>query len=394
MEQTKFPERKYDNMEEKKWVAGWGCAETTTAQTISDTIEDITFRYVIYPTMNASAVRLHFSNLCGHETIRVDKVYVAVRSSWKAAVPGTAVEVLVGGKSGFTLDPGADCVSDPAEFTVEPGREFFVSMYIKDRTELCSGHWNGNALITKYYSRGDYAAAEDIPTLTYGDGGPYVFLHTIDFLTNPDCKAIVAFGDSITAQPWPDCLNRRFGELGITNRAVVRKGIGGGRVLRDYQCRIKKHWGVAGIKRFERDVCQAGVETVFVLHGINDIIHPGVNSPICPMSELPTSEELISGYRTYIEIAHKHGMKIYLATILPCPRCMNDGGAREAIRCEANEWIRTQKEADGFIDFEAAVWREEDHKQLKPEYDSGDHLHPSLNGANHMAHSIPEEFFR
>ena len=37
---------------------------------------------------------------------------------------------------------------------------------------------------------------------------------------------------------------------------------------------------------------------------------------------------------------------------------------------------------------------EEDHKQMMPEYDSGDHLHPSLNGANHMAHSIPEEYFR
>lgn len=381
-------------MEEKKWTAGWGCAVTTTAQAVSDYVEDITFRYVIYPTMNATALRLHFSNLYGHEAVKVDKVYVALRNDWKAAVPGTARKVTFNGNDSFTLGAGEDCVSDPVDFDVTPGQEFFVSMYIKDKTELCSGHWNSNALITKYFSRGDYAAADDIPNLSYGDGGPYVFLHTIDFLTSSDCRAIIAFGDSITAQPWPDWLNRRLVETGVTNRAVIRKGIGGGRVLREYQCRIKKHWGVAGVKRFEKDVVQAGADRVFVLHGINDIIHPGYNNPLCPMSELPTAEELIGGYKTYINIAHKHGMKIYLATILPCPRCLNDGGAKEELRCAANEWIRTQTEADGVIDFEAAVWREDDHKQMIPEYDSGDHLHPSLAGAKHMAYSIPEEYYK
>ena len=50
-------------MQNTKWVCGWGTAIDTTTQTITDYIEDITFRYVIYPTMPASAVRLHFSNL-------------------------------------------------------------------------------------------------------------------------------------------------------------------------------------------------------------------------------------------------------------------------------------------------------------------------------------------
>lgn len=380
-------------MNEKKWVAGWGCATNTTTQMIADSIEDITFRYVIYPTMNATAMRLHFSNLCGTEPIAVDKVCVARRREWKAAVPGTSVNVTFGGKMGFRLEAGEECVSDPVEFAVEPAAEFFVSMYIKEKTQLMSGHTNGGEYIAKYYSRGDYAAADDIPEMTVGEGCPYVFLNTIDFLTESDHKAIIAFGDSITAQPWPDCFARRLVELGVNNRSIVRKGIGGNRVLREYQYRIKKHWGVAGIKRFEHDILQAGADRVFVLHGINDIIHPGVNNPFCPMSELPTAEELIGGYKKYIEIAHKHGMKIYLSTLLPCPRCLNDGGVREEIRCAANEWIRTSGQADGVIDYEAALRREDDPKQMIPEYDSGDHLHPSLAGARKMAYSIPEEFF-
>jgi hypothetical protein len=59
-----------------------------------------------------------------------------------------------------------------------------------------------------------------------------------------------------------------------------------------------------------------------------------------------------------------------------------------------NAWIRTNDLCDGVIDFEAAVWDENDHKQMRPECDSGDHLHPSLEGATVMAYSIPEELFR
>ena len=90
-------------MENKKWVAGWGTCENVTTQTIADHIEDITFRYVIYPTLDADALRLHFSNLRGTEKIKVNSVFVARRDKWKAAVPGTSREVYFGGSSGFEL---------------------------------------------------------------------------------------------------------------------------------------------------------------------------------------------------------------------------------------------------------------------------------------------------
>jgi len=248
------------------------------------------------------------------------------------------------------------------------------------------------------YTEKDLAGAYPEPQMAnYTSLGLDTYITTSrgEYLTREDCKSIVAFGDSITAQPWPDCFARRLTELGIDNRAIIRRGIGGNRVLRDYKFRIKKHWGEAGIKRFEHTLDTAvGADAVIVLHGINDIIHPGVNNPICPMSELPTPEELIEGYRTYIAIAHKLGLKIYLATLLPCPRCLNDGGYREEIRLAANEWIRTTDEHDGVIDFEAAVRREDDPQQMILEYDSGDHLHPSLAGAKKMAWSIPEEYFK
>ena len=111
-------------MANTKWVCGWGTAIDTTLQAITEYVEDITFRYVIYPTMPASAVRLHFSNLYGTESVTVDKIFVAKRSAGKESKPGTTVEVLVDGKSGFTLAPGAELVTDPAAFELAPAEEY------------------------------------------------------------------------------------------------------------------------------------------------------------------------------------------------------------------------------------------------------------------------------
>lgn len=381
-------------MQNKKWVAGWGTSVTVIAQCHADYIKDQTFRYVFYPTMNATAVRIHFSNEYGEESATINEVYLAKRTSGEYVDASTNRQVTFGGKNELTLLPGETCVSDEIEFDVHVGEEFDVSMYFKDFTQMVTGHHNNGYYIKKYYGKGDHAASAEIPLKEYGEGGPYAFINTIDFLTDADddCKAIVAFGDSITAQPWPDCLSRRIVELGITNRSIVRKAIGGSRMLRSYTYRIKTHWGVPGIERFERDVVQAGVEKVFVLHGINDIIHPNDNNRLCPMSELPEASEMIeNGYKKYIEIAHKHGIKIYLATILPYSRNPAEAEKRESIRMAVNEWIRTNDLCDGVIDFEEAVRNPDNPKEMLAEYDSGDHLHPSLAGAKRLADFIPVE---
>ena len=85
-------------------------------------------------------------------------------------------------------------------------------------------------------------------------------------------------------------------------------------------------------------------------------------------------------------------MKIYLATLLPCPRWLAGDEVREETRCRVNEWIRTTYLIDGVIDFERAVMDPNDPKRIAPEYDSGDQLHPSLAGAARMADSVPLEF--
>ena len=57
-----------------------------------------------------------------------------------------------------------------------------------------------------------------------------------------------------------------------------------------------------------------------------------------------------------------------------------------------NNWIRTQKEADGVVDFDKANQDPADPLQLFPAFDKGDHLHPSWPGAENMAESVPGEY--
>lgn len=381
-------------MAHTKWVCGWSTPSNTLTQHICDYFKDMTFRYQIFSTIDASALRIHLTNLHGHEPVTINAASAAICTSGMAVDPTTVTAITFGGSASVTLQPGEECISDPAELTIAAGQTVSVSTYFAGLTEFRAGHTNNGPYLKKYMTHGNYAAAETFPWETYGEPNSYINFCAVDFLTSEDVTAIVAFGDSITAQPWPDCLAHRLYDLGIRNHTVCREGIGGNRVLRDYVHRIKKHWGVRGIERFAHDIDREGADRVFILHGINDIIHPGVNNPLCPMHELPTAEELIEGYKTYIRIARAQGKKVYMATLLPCPRCMNDDGIREEIRCAANAWIRSTDLIDGVIDFEAAVWNPGDHKQMYPEYDSGDHLHPSFAGAKKMADSIPLEYLK
>ena len=381
-------------MENNKWVAAWGCAETFTTQNVSNVIENTTFRYVVHSPLNGSKIRLYFSNRLGNEDVKIDKVCIAPYVGGGKVDASKSVYVTFDGKQECFMKKGEKAVSDEIEFPTECGKNFAISLYIKDQTELWCGHWNSGHFIKKFYGVGDYAADTEIDVDAVGEGGPYVFLYQADVLTGEDSEAIVAFGDSITAQPWPDWLVRRMLEEGITNRSVVRRGIGGNRILREYKCRMKRHYGEIGVNRFERDVCIAGASKVFLLHGINDIIHPNPESPYCPMEHFPSFEDITAGYQHYIDTAHKNGLKIYVATLLPMHRKAADPARTEDMRCRMNEWIRNNKDIDGLIDFEAAVWKEDNHKLIEPVCDSGDHLHPSLEGARRMAYCIPEEYYK
>ena len=381
-------------MENTKWVALWGNAPSYCERRTADYTKDTTLRYQITPTLSGQTIRLHFHNLLGQDDVTLTKVSVALSNDRRAIDAATAVPVTFSGNHDVTIAKGTEVCSDEIPFEVTAGKPFAVSIYLGEFTDMTSAVAPSGPLVHNCFAKGDYCSAAEIPIDKALGCNYYYFLYTIDVLTAESNHAIVAFGDSITAQSWPDWLTLRILETKDPSCSVIRRGIGGSRVLREYSCHQTRHYGQSGLNRFERDIrSAAGADTVVVLHGINDIIHPDGVNPFRPMCDLPTAEELIEGLRFYIQTAHKQNMKIYLATILPFEGWRTYNTERNLIRMTVNNWIRNNQEADGFIDFDAALKDPEKPNALTSLYASGDKLHPSTEGAQKMAQTIPEQLF-
>jgi lysophospholipase L1-like esterase len=145
---------------------------------------------------------------------------------------------------------------------------------------------------------------------------------------------------------------------------------------------------VSALARFDRDVlAQAGVTHVFVLEGINDL---GIGALFMD-GPRPTAPELIAGHRQLIARARARGLKIFASTLLPYEGTAFPGywtPEGEAIRQAFNQWLRSSKEHDGIVDFDAVIRDPSQPTKMLPRFDSGDHLHPSDAGYQAMAEAF------
>ena len=90
--------------------------------------------------------------------------------------------------------------------------------------------------------------------------------------------------------------------------------------------------------------------------------------------------------------AHGRGLKVYLATITPFGKCFyDDSFFKEAARQTVNQWIRTNKEADGFIDFDELMRDPQHPSQLREDLQE-DWLHPNAKGYRVMGEYAAKYF--
>jgi len=231
----------------------------------------------------------------------------------------------------------------------------------------------------------------------------WFWLAGIDVLAPCESGAIAALGESTTdgAQStidanhrWPDYLARRL--LLQPNQhkmGVLNEGLDGNRLLND-------GLGPNGMGRFDRDLLsQPGLSHVIVYFGINDI-GTGWSGGLNPDQEVSV-DQIIQGYRQLIERAHTRGATIDGATITPFKGGFVPGTpfpfyspANETKRQQVNSWIRTSGEFDGVIDFDRVLRDPSDPSRLLPQFDSGDHVHPTDEGYEAMADAIDLRLFR
>lgn len=375
-------------MENKHWASVWGNAISIGENRPESYNKNLTIRYPVYTQFGGESLRLTYDNYCGTDDVTLTKTTVQIN--------GKFYPVTFGGKRDAFIKAGENIISDELECEIIPQTLIVVSFYFEDFTQLRSAVYTSGPLTEGIYAIGDMTETDIIPQDIARSTNIIYFLSNISVLTSAQNRTIVCYGDSITAQDWPEYLTLRCNREEKLNTAVIRRAASGTRMLREYNCITYESYGLMGSKRFDHEVPTDGADTVIIQHGINDIIHPvgkEVN-PFRPMSDMPTLDELIECMKFYIEKSRAYGYKVYVGTLLPIEGWRTYAPFREEIRHAFNEWIRTTDLIDGCIDFDKAVRDPERPTRFLPEYDSGDHLHPSKAGYKKMADIVPDELLK
>ncbi|WP_229786777.1 SGNH/GDSL hydrolase family protein [Actinokineospora fastidiosa] len=386
------------------WVGTWASVPTATPVSGTAELRDETVRQVLRTSIGGDQLRLRLTNEFGDVALRVGEVRVALRAGTKGTDidPATDRAVTFGGQRSVTIPAGSPLLSDPVELRLPAAADLVVSIYLPDTTPVTTVH--GFAYQENVIAAGN--ATDDRSVTVAETITQWYFLSGVSVRTRqPHAKAVVALGDSITNgfetavganHRYPDLLAERLRHTGVLNL-----GVAGNRLLHDPNPpaghpaeAYAAYFGQSALRRFDRDVlAQPGVEHVIVLLGVNDLGHPGTSAPL---SEVVTAEEIIGAHRQLITRAHEAGLRIHGGTILPFKgdTLGFHSPENEAKRQAVNEWIRTSGEYDTVIDFDAALRDPADPLRLRPEYDSGDHLHPNDAGMAALAAAVPARLFR
>jgi lysophospholipase L1-like esterase len=389
------------------WVGTWATAPVSVpsqpggppqlgAAGPPPSVNNQTLRQIVHTSLGGDRVRVVLTNAFGTGRLAIGGAHIALRDKGGAIVDGSDHVLTFGGAATMSIPPGGLIVSDPTNLRVPAMGDLAIDVYLPGDTAASPSPltMHTGARQTNYISStGNHLGMKELPGATTTPS--WFFLSRVEVTAPAQAAAIVTFGDSITdgynSTPdtnnrWPDHLARRL-MSGGGGFGVLNLGIDGNRVLNEIA-------GPAALARFDRDVLGApGVTHVFVLEGINDL---GISS-LLNDGNRPTPEQLIAGHRQLIARAHAKGLRIFASTLLPyeataIPGYYNEEG--EKVRQAFNEWMRTAKEYDGFVDFDQ-VMRDPSHPaKMLEKYDSGDHLHPNDAGYQAMANAFNLAFVK
>ena len=353
-----------------------------------------TVREIARVSLGGSSIRVRLTNEFGTRPISLDAVEVAIYGTDGRIDTATSKRLTFNGARAAVIAPGAPILSDAVDLDIPDLARLAVSYYASGYLPIDTYHLHAQQ--TAYISkRGNFVRAEQLPV--HQISGSHYILAAVYVKTSASARAVVCFGDSITDgvgasidadKRWPDILADRLNaheKAGPT--AVLNQGIGGNRLLHDTR-------GVKALQRFDRDVLSFRRAThVLLLEGINDIIWPG--TVLAGAETFVPASSIIAALDQLIIRAQLSGMQVVVGTLIPfenaVPECP-DGGyytpAKEQIRQTVNGWIRSACNADAIVDFDAVMQDSSRTSRMRPDYDSGDHVHPNDAGYKAMADAV------
>ncbi|MEV6172804.1 SGNH/GDSL hydrolase family protein [Streptomyces sp. NPDC051954] len=374
------------------WVGTWSAspvgAEPGTEMT---GLANRSVRNVVHTSAGGTNARITLSNVYGQSplTITHATIAIAVGGGTAAAVPETMRRLTFNGSTTVVVPAGRQAMSDAVRITVPHDSDVLVTTYSPNAAGPVTYHPRSRQI--SYAAQGDLT--EDVTGTAYTEQVEYWrYLTALDVLSNESNGTVVAFGDSLTDgvgsstganNRWPDLLSDRLREAvedgeDLPRYSFVNQGIGGNQVLANGLGRPAEN--LSGLGRFGRDVLsRTNVKVVIIDLGVNDILrNPGHADP----------DAIVEGLRTLVRQAHARGLKVIGATLMPFQGHNGYSSEREGVRQDINAEIRSGKVFDAVVDFDAAVRDPYNPRKFRPDYDSGDHLHPSDKGYKRMTEAF------
>lgn len=353
-----------------QWTATWSTAPEQIGQKDmpKESLSDRSLREIVHVSIGGSELRLKLTNEFSKSPVEIKSVYIAdAAEGWNIDVK-TAKYLTFSGKKNVTIEPGQALFSDALKYDLKPLQRLSITInYGSVTPEFATCHRGSRT--TSYILTGtskpksDFSEAENIDK--------WYNISSIDVMAAGDTPVIVALGNSITdgngtttnmQNRWTDFMAEAYGG----KASVLNLGIGASSMVRS-------NAPACGALRFDRDVLgQSAVKSVIVFYGVNDIGESRGRYE-------EVANDLIKGYQEFIRKAHNAGIKIYLATITPIGDSFYYSHFHEATRKTVNDWIRNCKDADGVIDFDAAV-RDSNRPEVTRQELTTDHLHLNPKG--------------
>lgn len=385
------------------WVTSWSASPQPSEAPIQ--IDGQTVRQIVHLSLGGEYVRVRLSNAYGMKPLVIGSASLAISTGGATISRSTDRVLTFGGSPEITIPAGALVVSDPIPLKVPALGDVAVSLYFPGNVTGITEHTR--ALQTSYISHQGNFTHEDTFNPS-GETQSYYCLTGVEVSASKRARAIVAFGDSETdglgSTPnanhrWPNLLAKRLqSNKSYSHLAVASAGISGNRIINHFK-------GSSGSSRFDRDaLAQPGALFVIVGHGNVDLIIPNIVL-FGKQDEVVTVPDLIQAHQQLIVRAHAHGLKIFGTTLSPVSGYTGDSGTgplneefwtseMEDKRQVINHWIRTSHAYDAVLDFDQVLRDPNNPRRLRPEYDSGDHMHPNDDGYQALADAIDLSLFR
>lgn len=379
-----------------QWITTWSASpqkvwnkDFVFPTLIPEQISNQTIRQVSQISLGGEAVRLVFTNQYGEQPLYIEQTTIGLANAASLKSKNT-YPVYFSGQLKAKILPGKQLVSDPIKLAVPDHTQLVINSFIQKPTTFKTFHWDAKQ--TSWLITGNQTTTLNTPTDAKTTTAR-LLLSAIEVKPKQKAQVVAVIGDSITDSAtatldantrWTDFLAKR---LSAHQVAVINSGISGNRLLTDGM-------GDSVLKRLNSEVFQySGVKTLIVLVGINDISWPG--TAFAPKQQMPSFQALTESYQRVVREAHKQGIQVIGATLLPFAGALPNTPLdnyyqpnKDQLRQRINHWIKTSHTFDGVLDLDEGLKDPKYPDRLNPIYDSGDHLHPNDRGNQHMAELV------